>query len=308
MKSISLEPWVRLEDDGAGKIVAFGAGADGLPYILKATEPLDYRSKDGCSLVIRPKKPQSYKIYRVEPGRVGLAATIVNEPYNIHDIQPVGEGQFLLVCARCHYYEKYPEQNGRLYTSDGKLVRRLTLGDGIQDVQVAPDGLIWTSYFDEGVFGNYGWSHPLGASGLVAWSQEGTKVFEFEPGDLEQIIDCYALNVSGNDVWIYYYTGFPLVQIRDRQIVAAWALPIAGTDAFAVDDSYALFRGGYDGQDRYELLELTKDGAACVSQIEFRDPKGEVITAQRAVGRGDSIFLLRGNEVFAVSVLEAFVQ
>lgn len=35
------------------------------------------------------------------------------------------------------------------------------------------DGRIVTSYFDEGIFGNFGWDQPLGASGLVVWDEQG---------------------------------------------------------------------------------------------------------------------------------------
>ncbi|WP_176444820.1 hypothetical protein [Paenibacillus herberti] len=40
--------------------------------------------------------------------------------------------------------------------------REFLLGDGIQSVQVTDKGIIWTSYFDEGVFGNNGWDKPIG--------------------------------------------------------------------------------------------------------------------------------------------------
>ena len=52
------------------------------------------------------------------------------------------------------------------------MLSRFCLGDGIQDCVVKKDGTIITSYFDEGVFGNYGWDEPLGDCGLIAWTSD----------------------------------------------------------------------------------------------------------------------------------------
>jgi hypothetical protein len=106
-----------------------------------------------------------------------LVAIIQQEAFNIHQVQPMGRDQFLLVSARCQYRDEGADKNGRLYHVDGRFLRGMTLGDGIQDVAVTPDGLIWTSYFDEGVFGNFDWSEPLGSSGLIAWRPDGTVAY-----------------------------------------------------------------------------------------------------------------------------------
>jgi hypothetical protein len=59
-------------------------------------------------------------------------------------VQPVGEG-WLLGQAR----------GGRadVYDKDGQPQRTLNLGDAINDAQTTPNGKIWVSYFDEGVYG-----------------------------------------------------------------------------------------------------------------------------------------------------------
>ena len=110
----------------------------------------------------------------------------------------------MLVGARCTYYgnDQY-DLNAKVCDRDGKL-----LGDGIQSVQVTENGTIWTSYFDEGIFGNYGWSDPIGSCGMLAWDEHGNKLYENHAAD---IADCYALNVVNEDqVWFYYYTDFEL--------------------------------------------------------------------------------------------------
>jgi hypothetical protein len=93
------------------------------------------------------------------------------------------------------------------------------LGDGLQHVQVAADGTIWTGYFDEGIFGNFGWGAPdgptpLGAAGIVAWSGSFEKTWELD-ADKGIVDDCYALNVAPDAVWACTYSDFPVVRIAD---------------------------------------------------------------------------------------------
>jgi hypothetical protein len=56
---------------------------------------------------------------------------------------------------------------------NGTLIKEILLGDGIKDMKVTDKEVIWTSYFDEGVFENYGWDEPIGSCGLPAWNQDG---------------------------------------------------------------------------------------------------------------------------------------
>jgi hypothetical protein len=188
------------------------------------------------------------------------------------------------------------------------LVREILLGDGIATVQATSEGVIWTSYFDEGVFGNFGWQDPIGASGLVAWDSAGNKVYEFQPGaGLESICDCYALNVeSDEDVWCYYYTEFPLVRLHCRRIHSSWRIPVGGSDAFAVSEECALFRGVCEDRDTYQLFSLCPDSVAkLVAKIELRDQQGTKLVANRAVGRADSIHLTCKDCLYRVDVQAA---
>ena len=72
-----------------------------------------------------------------------------------------------------------------------------------------------TQLDDEGIFGNYGWHTPIGASGLTACNLNGDRIYDFNPsGDIEEFCDCYAINVETENItWCYYYTEFPLVKI-----------------------------------------------------------------------------------------------
>ena len=93
---------------------------------------------------------------------------------NFHFMRPVPDGTFLLLGSRCVYSKKNgPEKNAVFTDRAGNVLRALTFGDGIEDCIVRADGTIITSYFDEGVLGNYGWDDPIGSSGLCAWTPDG---------------------------------------------------------------------------------------------------------------------------------------
>lgn len=294
-----------------GELVAFNAGPDGLIYLVIALKPLDYNTEQPGWAVFpktMPGQPQNYRVIALSDDKVVLDILIEDESFNIHDVQPLAD-ELILVCARSHYGgEGDSEKNGRVYTRDGKFTRAILLGDGIQTVQTTSDGHIWTSFFDEGVFGNFGWQEPVGASGLVAWDSDGSKLYEFQPTEgLEAICDCYALNVeSDEDVWFYYYTQFPLVHLHRGEIKAFWDMPVGGSDAFAVSGGRALFRGGYKEPGVFYLFELGGDkDVRMIKKINLRDQNNNDLTAQRVVGRAGAIHFISKGYLYRLGVESA---
>lgn len=291
-----------------GELVALNVGPDLQIYAVIALNELDYRyeSSGGSFAKIKAESPQSYRVIAFKDGNVALDLRIINEEFNVHDIQPLPNHELLLVCSRSYY--NGPEdfdKNGRVYSSDGKLAREILLGDGIQSVQTTSNGVIWTSFFDEGVFGNYGWNNPVGASGLVAWDSSGNKLYEYQPTDgLDSICDCYALNVESDaSTWVYYYTEFPLVHLRNQQIVEHWQVPIAGSNAFAVSQGMVLFSGDYNQRDTYHLLELGPNGSTNeVSTINLIDPENQPFVAESVFGRFNALYLFRNSRVYRFDI------
>src|SRR5262249_22084105 len=132
------------------------------------------------------------------------------------DIFP--DGKVLVVGPRCAWrgHENY-DLNGVIFDPRTAKVSRILLGDGINSAYVDALGRIWVAYADEGIFGNFGWGNPgptpVGAAGLVCFSEAGEKIWEY-PADANCAIDdCYALNVSGSEVALFFYTDFPLCRI-----------------------------------------------------------------------------------------------
>jgi hypothetical protein len=96
------------------------------------------------------------------------------------------------------------------------------------------------SYFDEGVFGG-----GIGSQGLVCFDSTGVPTFRYgdfaEQNGLPMICDCYAMNATpSGDVWLNYYTDFPLVRLHDCSIQNVWRdFGVMGNN-FAIRDGAAL--------------------------------------------------------------------
>ena len=220
-------------------------------------------------------------------------------------VQALGE-DYLCVAGRCAPDEK----NAHVFAGrDGEApLRSWHAGDGIEDVQVAPNKQIWVSYFDEGVFGGT----PMESNGLVCFGAEGELIFEFRkdcpalPAACEGMADCYALNVVSNrDTWLFYYTEFPLVHLRDLRFKEFFAPPreMVGSHAFAVCDTRRLFVGGYQFRGR---LFWRDEANKSQVEIEVEDENGAAVNLARARtkvhGRGADLFLIDEAKVRVLSL------
>ena len=205
-------------------------------------------------------------------------------------IQPLADDNTLIVSARCPYRNGNPEQNATIYDQHGQAIRRMVLGDGIEDVQVARDQRIWVSYFDEGVIGNRGWPYPLGADGLLCFNADGQIVWRFHaPGGFDPMVDCYALNVANDAVWVCYHADFPVVRITAEGAVQGWENKFRGARALVVDRQRILLWGGY-GEERNRCIVQTIAGERIVSsqRLNLSLPNEELPDHTWLIGR-DSI-------------------
>jgi hypothetical protein len=189
-----LAPWIDLQPHLDGlELVSLGLGPDAALYVLAIVPAGDYREqRAGASFAkITPDTPTTFIVLRCDADAV-QRVEFPNQSWNFHQVQPLPDNELLLVCARSRY--RGPDDydlNGHVFNVAGSFLRSFLLGDGIQDVQTTSAGSIWTSYFDEGIFGNYGWDDPVGASGLICWDRAGTQRYAYTPVDnLDSIYDC----------------------------------------------------------------------------------------------------------------------
>jgi len=182
---------------------------------------------------------------------LGKLVALWPDGLNVPVAQRLPDGSFLVVARRSRRMpDGSYEPSAIVYDTNGNVRNEFVLGDGIEDVQVTSDGHIWVSYFDEGVYGNLGWSQPLGSSGLTEFDSSGKTLWSFSPPDgLGPIDDCYALNAARPDgVYAYYYSSFPIVRIGANRRVQGWRTDVEGARALAVDGDRVLLLGGYAGK------------------------------------------------------------
>ena len=159
------------------------------------------------------------------------------------------------------------------------------------------DGTIITSYFDEGVFGNYGWDEPLGACGLIAWTSEGTPLWKNEK---YSIYDCYAISLDEEEnLWFYYYDEFRLVRTNFKEDFV-FELPIEGSGAFSVAPSgnTFLFQGGYQQRDKFYFLTAHGDRLGQKQEAIPTCDGNKVAVEQCSLLRSQMLFLGKNGVLY----------
>ena len=276
-------------------------GPDLDPVVLTLEQPPDYRT-ESPGWASFPKKradrPNRFRIHH-QAGGMWRATDLPETVENFHQVQPLGVDEWLVVRGRA---EGDDDRNAHVYDAVGRHLRSFHAGDGIQDVQATGGGEVWVSYFDEGVFG----STKLGGAGLVCLDGRGHCVFRFTDvlgGGVPDICDCYVLNVvSGGEVWLCYYTDFPLVRLVDGKVEGFWPrVPVGGSPGIAVDGDMALFAGGYRDK---ESLYLVRPGEKRVLKVEPTDEDGQRLKKFTAFGRGSRLFLQTEVALHAVDVTD----
>ncbi|WP_246667317.1 hypothetical protein [Bradyrhizobium macuxiense] len=207
------------------------------------------------------------------------------------------DGRILIAGPRCEWRgENDFDLNGAIIQPSTGKVARMLLGDGISAVQVDDLGRIWVGYLDEGVFGNFGWGFrvgpkPIGAAGLVCFSDIGEKVWEFPTESSYSIADCYALNVSGADATAFFYTEFPICRIRGRFELTFHKTSLAGCHTLAVSETEALFSGQYrDAPDTAYLGKLSPERLSDVRRLRMLMPDGSARSGGHLLARGKSLY------------------
>jgi hypothetical protein len=279
--------------------VSFAVGPRGEPLLLSLDGEADDRvvAKSGASF---PKlfadRRNGYRIHHRSDGawtEISLSPT----RENLSEIQPLPGDRWLAVRALS---QNDADRNAHVYDANGRLLSSFAAGDGIQDVQTDEAGSVWVSYFDEGVFGGTTLSH----SGLVCLSDAGELLFDFAAQShacVGSMADCYALNVASSaEVWLRYYTDFPLVRIVDRGIADVWnKLPAEGSPAFAILNGRALFAGGYDERGKVVLVELGSRRSKKLSPI---DEQGQPIEPHQFRGRGSVLYLVGEAALYRIDL------
>jgi hypothetical protein len=247
--------------------------------------------------------PRQRHLFFLSDGAASIAgpALTVQIPYPVHDKFP--DGRWLLVAARTA-----GEPNGHILTADGQLIRSIMLGDGINHVKTDDAGRIWVGWFDEGVFGNDNWTWPgrecpPSSEGLACFNDMGVLLWSENDEAIKaglqsiQIADCYALNVSGEQIWASPYTDFPLLNGGMGRSSRIWQTTLSGPSALAVAPPFIVAAGSYEKY-KYEVVVIRLDGKVakpirrCLLSVERDNTKLPVYLD----GRGDHLHLVQNGQ------------
>lgn len=208
-------------------------------------------------------------------------------------VQPI-RNNILLVDSRCEYKATIgPANNAIVIDYAGNCLNELCLGDGIENCLVDSNGNIYTSYFDEGVYGNYGWNNPIGSYGVIVWTDEGTPKWKSK----HPIDDCYAMSLDDHEnLWYYYYDAFKLVKTNlDNEIV--FDPKIAGSIGFVINSASnsLIFSGGYDDNNNFKTLSIDANKLQESETVEFIYNNRQIEIKQFWY-RGSKLILLDAND------------
>lgn len=293
--------------EGCADPVAIGVGYDGAIYAAGRCTPEDvYESRVGSAGFPKSQlhAPTTYRLVRHHPSAEASTLLWQHESLIASFIQPY-PGGLLLAGARCRWRPEGPELHAVAIDWSGKELRRFTLGDGIQDLRTTRAGNIWVSYFDEGIFGNFGWSSPgpspIGAPGLVSFAANGDLTFAYdaEAAGTDGVCDAYATNViDDSEVWLYFYTEFPIVRVRGGSY-RVWNFGRGGAQALAVRDERVLVFGDYQQRNLARVLELGRDSTTrLVEQFLVEDETGKPLDRATAWGVGRDLYLAQDRQVW----------
>ncbi len=291
----------------AGEVVAVWTAPDALGAVTSAT----VSAAGACFPDPATDRPVAARI-TVHTPELAAVTPIVDLMLAHITVQPMPGGRFLVAGARCRWRRDGPDRNGVLYDAGGQVVAERVLGDGIGHVLATRDGQVWIGYFDEGIYGNYGWGQaateePVGASGIVRFSPGLAPVWHYpkytEVGPWDAVSDCYALNVDDQCAWACYDSDFPIVCICDGT-VTGWHNDIKGASALAVAGSRVALFGGYGpDHDRLALTELRPDRAQPASEYRMVLPDGEPLPADiQVIGRGSRLHFLTGTSWYQLDM------
>lgn len=223
-------------------------------------------------------------------------------------IRVTSNKDFIIVNRRCRRVtDTEIEKNALIYNKEGKLLTSFTLGDGITDI-VPFDCSLLVGYFDEGVFGNYGWETPIGQSGLVTFDLNGNILSEYTAlNKKEYIYDVYCMNKLHNgDVWLYFYGPNNYLIKIDRSKRTKYELKyVSGIGDFSIDENIILTTSGYERSNKYYLGNLQKNSLLKV--IEFYDSfNKEIIIPEKTFSFDDKLFLLTKENLYIILVSDVY--
>lgn len=304
-----------LPPDSFDTLITMSVGPDGQPVAMWSNladrdELLGSRVDRGGARFpsTRTESRPPIALTRYEAGDPRPASTTVVSRLPIANplIQPLSRGEYLVVGSRCAWREEGPERNAAVIDADGQVRQTGTLGDGISHLLVDAEDAAWVGYFDEGIFGNYGWGgpgpEPLGSTGIVKWSTDFEKLWEYPVIDDYWLADCYALNVAPGRTLACPYDNFPILDILDSHSVAHPTDRVSGPHGLIVADNDIAIIGNYE--DSGALMTGSIGRLPHLQESLLRMPDGTEPPGGALFCRGSVVNLFLGPDWFIFDLSE----
>jgi hypothetical protein len=208
---------------------------------------------------------------------------------NVCHIDETCDG-FVIASARCHC----GENNVVIASADGSIIREICYGDGIQCLACFDDK-VTVGYIDEGIYGNYGWTNPIGAPGVVRFDLEGNILWSNSEHSISEV---YAMTLDETGrVWFYNYSPFTVVCSSYEEGSFYCQSGINGSNhLFATRrGDWVILDGGYHRKDQLYAFQFNEPETKwrIVTKIEEEEVNGHVF------GRGSLLVALGSDEALA---------
>ena len=169
-------------------------------------------------------------------------------------------------------------------------------GDGIQHVTATRSGSCWVGYFDEGIFGNFGWGGPgpapIGRFGINRFDQT-MHLAAHAPSEYE-IADCYAMTAVDESVFACTYTDWEIVRLGPSGERRSWTNDVAGASAIVVKGSAVALVGGYT-ESRSRLV------VGSLGESRFEPTMTTTLTIDGEDITGDKLLVASGHQLHAMA-------
>ncbi|MFG2824626.1 hypothetical protein ACGFX4_34995 [Kitasatospora sp. NPDC048365] len=228
-------------------------------------------------------------------GGVEHRTTVTGIPPHTTHLVLLPWSRFLLVSGRTHQDGTGVwERNALLYSPEGHPVSRFCVGDDIDYILSDRNGSIWTSYGDEGIYGD----HPESAPGLARWDTDGTHTWSPRGRLPVWPLGGSAGATEESAAWLAWYSHKgPFVSRVDSASgdVTTYRNPLRGTDGIAVRGTGMLLTRRDHGRPRVELSRAEfLDGTWVITGQEKLTVPGPVVLSC-AQGRDGVLWLRAGD-------------
>ena len=182
--------------------------------------------------------------------------------------------------------------NAIIVDYQGNIIKKLCIGDGVQDCIVNKFGNIIVSYFDEGVYSG----DEIANNGLNVFNINGEIIWKSD----KPIDDCYAINIDENEnIWYYYYRDFKLIKTNMSE-EKIYDPQVFGSSGFLVssDEKNIIFEGGYGNKNNFVIGNFQNDEIVNFENLKFIYNNENINIEFFNFRKSFAVFLDNSNRIF----------